>query len=95
MPNVVMEAMAMAKPVVATDVNGARELMQDGNTGFIVHPADPPALANAIDSLIDNPEKLGAFGNAGKERVTQHFTMQHMTDTLEAHLWSKLEASKR
>lgn len=95
MPNVVMEAMAMAKPVVATDVNGARELMQDGNTGFIVPPADPPALANAIDSLIDNPEKLSAFGNAGKERVTQHFTMQHMTDTLEAHLWSKLEASKR
>ncbi|UZJ41096.1 glycosyltransferase [Prosthecochloris sp. SCSIO W1101] len=95
MPNVVMEAMAMAKPVVATDVNGARELMQDGNTGFIVPPADPPALANAIDSLIDNPEKLSAFGNAGKERVTQHFTMQHMTDTLEAHLRSKLEASKR
>ncbi|UZJ39116.1 glycosyltransferase [Prosthecochloris sp. SCSIO W1102] len=95
MPNVVMEAMAMAKPVVATDVNGARELMQDGNTGFIVPPADPPALANAIDSLIDNPEKLSAFGNAGKERVKQHFTMQRMTDTLEAHLQSKLEASKR
>lgn len=95
MPNVVMEAMAMAKPVVATDVNGARELMQDGNTGFIVPPADPNALANAIGSLIDNPEKLSAFGNAGKERVTQHFTMQHMTDTLEAHLRSKLEASKR
>lgn len=95
MPNVVMEAMAMAKPVVATDVNGARELMQDGNTGFIVPPADPPALANAIDSLIDNPEKLSAFGNAGNERVKQHFTMQRMTDTLEAHLQSKLEASKR
>ena len=95
MPNVVMEAMAAAKPVIATDVNGARELMQDGNTGFIVPPANPLALANAIDSLIDNTEKLRAFGTAGKERVAQHFTMQQMTDNLEAFLRLKLEAARQ
>ena len=95
MPNVVMEAMAMAKPVIATDVNGTRELMQDGKTGLIVPPADPVALANAIGSLIDTPEKLTAFGTAGKTRVAQHFTMQHMTNTLEAYLQSKLKATKQ
>ncbi|NTU94314.1 MAG: glycosyltransferase, partial [Chlorobiaceae bacterium] len=55
MPNVVMEAMAMSKPVVATDVNGARELMDDGHTGLIVPPKDPVALAGAIEQLIDRP----------------------------------------
>ena len=94
MPNVVMEAMAMAKPVVVTDVNGARELMQDGKTGLVVPPANPFALASAISSLIDNPEKLELFGTAGKERIAKHFTMERMTDALEAHLLSKLENAK-
>ncbi len=94
MPNVVMEAMAMAKPVIATDVNGARELMQDGKTGLIVPPADPAALANTIGSLIDNHEKLRAFGKAGKERVSKYFTMERMTDALETYLLSKLESAK-
>ena len=93
MPNVVMEAMAMAKPVVATDVNGARELMQDGKTSLIVPPANAVALANAIVSLIDNPEKLQAFGKAGKERVAKYFTMEQMTDALETYLLSKLESA--
>lgn len=95
MPNVVMEAMAMGKAVVATDVNGARELMEDGKTGLIVPPADPTALATAISSLIDNPEKLELFGTAGKQRVAKHFTMGRMTDVLESHLLSKLKSSKQ
>ena len=90
-----MEAMAMGKAVVATDVNGARELMEDGKTGLVIPPADSEALANAIDLLIDDPEKLSTFGTAGKKRVTQHFTMRHMTDILEAHLQSKLDPAKQ
>lgn len=86
MPNVVMEAMAMGKPVIATDVNGARELMQDGRTGLIVPPKDPEALARAIASIIDDPLQLESFGRAGKERVAAHFTMQRMADRLEACL---------
>ncbi len=95
MPNVVMEAMAMEKPVIATDVNGARELMQDGKTGLIVPPADAVALANAIGSLIDNSEKLQVFGEAGKERVSKYFTIKRMTDALETYLLSKLESAKK
>ncbi|WP_449258424.1 glycosyltransferase [Chlorobium limicola] len=94
MPNVVMEAMALEKPVVATDVNGARELIRDGETGLIVPPADAEALAKAIASVIDDPVRLKSFGTAGKERVKEHFTISNMADLLEAYLIEKLEEKR-
>ncbi len=94
MPNVVMEAMAMQKPVVATDVNGVRELMIDGRTGLIVPPKDPEALAAAIEGIIDNPETLTEFGWAGYERVNREFTMAAMGDKLERHLKQMLRVKK-
>jgi glycosyltransferase involved in cell wall biosynthesis len=90
MPNVVMEAMAMQQPVVATDVNGVRELMVDGKTGFIVPPKEPVALATAIARVIDNPDMLAEFGKAGYERVKKEFTMSAMTSNLEGYLQQKL-----
>ncbi|ACD89376.1 MAG: glycosyltransferase [Chlorobium limicola] len=90
MPNVVMEAMAVEKPVVATDVNGARELMLDDVTGLIVPPSNPEALARAIGSIIDNPMRLASFGQAGRERVAEHFTIQKMAELLEMHLFEKI-----
>lgn len=90
MPNVVMEAMAMQTPAIATDVNGARELMQDGKTGLIIPPRDPEAIADAVEQLLDNPEKLEQFGKAGYDRVNTEFTMQAMVHNLETHLQEKL-----
>ncbi|ABL64418.1 glycosyltransferase [Chlorobium phaeobacteroides] len=95
MPNVVMEAMAMKKAVIATDVNGARELMVDGKTGIIVPPKQPAALACAIDKIIDNPDMLEEFGKAGYERVTHEFTMTAMGNKLEKHLQEKIVAKQR
>jgi glycosyltransferase involved in cell wall biosynthesis len=91
MPNVVMEAMAMSKPVIATDVNGARELMVDGSTGLIVPPADARALAEAIGTLADRPDMMALYGANGLSRVSRQFTMQKMGDLLEAYLQDKLE----
>ena len=96
MPNVVMEAMAMKKAVVATDVNGARELMGASaeslrcDTGLIIPPKAPQAIAEAIEKLIDNPEALEACGKAGYERLRAHFTMEAMIDHLEEHLYNKI-----
>lgn len=96
MPNVVMEAMAMQKPVVATDVNGARELMgagqhsTDNPSGLIIPPRDPGAIADAIRTLIDNPDAMAAFGRAGYDRVKSDFTTEAMVDNLERHLKQKL-----
>jgi glycosyltransferase involved in cell wall biosynthesis len=91
MPNVVMEAMAMQKPVVATDVNGVRELMVEGKTGLIVPPRDPLALATSIARVIDNPDMLAEFGKAGYERVNREFTMSAMASNLEGYLQQKLQ----
>lgn len=96
MPNVVMEAMAMQKPVIATDVNGARELMGASaeslrcDTGLIIPPKEPQAIAEAIEKLIDNPEAAEACGKAGYERVKNNFTMQAMVNNLEKHLRNKI-----
>jgi glycosyltransferase involved in cell wall biosynthesis len=95
MPNVVMEAMAVQKPAVATDVNGARELIVDGETGLLVPPKDPEALAGAIAAVIDNPDLLIKFGRAGHERVSREFTMSAMVDNLERHLQQKLREKHR
>ena len=94
MPNVVMEAMAMQKAVIATDVNGARELMVDGKTGIIVPPKQPEALADAIAKIIDKPETLAEFGKSGYERVTREFTMNAMGNKLEEYLQQKLVGKK-
>jgi glycosyltransferase involved in cell wall biosynthesis len=91
MPNVVMEAMAMHKPVVATDVNGVRELMVDGKTGIIVPPKEPQALATSIARIIDNADMLAEFGRAGYERVKSEFSMSAMANNLEGHLQQKLQ----
>jgi len=91
MPNVVMEAMAVGKPVVATDVNGARELMEDGQTGVIVPPKKPEILAKAIEELINDPKRCELFGEKGKARVLNHFTIEKMVEQLEVFFTEKLE----
>jgi glycosyltransferase involved in cell wall biosynthesis len=83
--------MAMQKPVVATDVNGVRELMVDRKNGIIVPPKEPVALAAAIANIIDNPDMLAEFGKAGYERVKSEFTMSAMTNNLEEYLEQKLQ----
>jgi len=95
MPNVVMEAMAMHKPVIATDVNGARELMVDGKTGIIVPPQQPDTMAKAILKIIDKQDLLEKFGNAGYDRVTHIFTMNAMGNQLEEHLQQKMSAKQQ
>jgi|APHig6443717817_1056837.scaffolds.fasta_scaffold00309_10 glycosyltransferase involved in cell wall biosynthesis len=100
MPNVVMEAMAMQKPVIATDVNGARELMGATATdpacatGIIIPSKNPQAIANAVNILIDDPLRMAAFGKAGYERVSREFTIGAMVRNLELHLQKQLEQKR-
>lgn len=72
---VLLEAMSMSLPVVATRWRGTPEIVQDGRTGLLVPPRDARALAEAIISLIDHPEHLSAFGAAGRRRFLEHFTL--------------------
>jgi len=78
--NSIMEYMVLAKPVVTTDCAGSRELVVQGETGFLVPPQDPVALADRIGYLLDNPEKARRMGEAGREYIAQHFSLNTMVD---------------
>ena len=74
LPIVLLEAMAHARPVVATPVGGTPELVTDGETGLLVPPRDPEALATALRRLLEDPELARRLGEAGRARVAERFT---------------------
>lgn len=79
MPYVVLEAMAAGKPVVATRVDGARDLVEEGRTGLVVDVGDVPALAQALDRVLSGAlGELDAIGARARARVAERFTIQHM-----------------
>ncbi len=77
MPLAVLEALSAAKPVLATDVGGVREIMPDGE-GLIVPPDDPDAFGNRLRWLIDNPDEREAIGRRGFERYRELFSVEQM-----------------
>lgn len=78
MPNVVLEAMASALPVVATRISGNEELVEHGKTGLLVTPNDPDELADALIQLIDTPATRQRMGHAGHTLVEQHYEWNHV-----------------
>lgn len=72
---VLIEAMAMAKPVVATASGGVPEIVQDGETGLLVPVADPAALCRAMTTLIRDPASAQRMGRAGRRRVEERFSL--------------------
>ena len=74
-PNVLLEAMAYQKPVIATRVPGMDEIVIDRETGILVPPADEQALANAILFFINNPEKARDMAVAGRKRAEKMFSI--------------------
>jgi len=74
-PLAVLEAMAAGLPVVGARVGGIPELVLDGETGLLVEPESPAALAAALDSLAESPERREAFGRRGQERVAESFSV--------------------
>ena len=71
----IMEAMASSLPVIASKVGGIPELVQNGDNGLLVDPADPESLARAIVQLVENPETLRQMGMRGRQRMEEKFTL--------------------
>jgi glycosyltransferase involved in cell wall biosynthesis len=72
-PLAILEAMASGLPVVATDVGAISEQVVHGETGLLVPPGDSEALGRAIASLLDDPDRLRAYGAAGRLRAERLF----------------------
>jgi glycosyltransferase involved in cell wall biosynthesis len=77
-----LEAMAMAKPVVASDTGGLPESIVHGETGLLVPPGDPAALAQALAQLLADPGRAEAMGRAGRSRALEHFDRARIVDRL-------------
>jgi colanic acid/amylovoran biosynthesis glycosyltransferase len=84
-PNVLVEALASRVPVVASDVGGVRELVRDRQTGRLVSPGRPAALAAVIGELLRDPAQRERLGASGQRYVQQHFDREVNVEVL-AHL---------
>jgi glycosyltransferase involved in cell wall biosynthesis len=89
--NSILEYMAAARPIVVTDVGGAREAAIDKESGFIVPPCDPPAMASRIVELLSRPDLARAMGERGRERVEQVFSCRAQLERTE-NLYDELLA---
>ncbi|MBW2428008.1 MAG: glycosyltransferase, partial [Deltaproteobacteria bacterium] len=76
----VLDALALAKPVVATNAGGLPEIVHDGKTGRLVAAADPAALADGIVDMLTRAEAAKAMANAGRTLVQNCFSIEAMVD---------------
>lgn len=83
-PNTLVEAMAAARPVVATAVGGSVDAVVDGETGILVAPGSPDALAAALARLCDDPDERARLGRAGHERARLLYDPTRTVAALEA-----------
>ena len=85
----IVYAMMHGKPVVASAAGGPEEIVRNAETGILVEPGDSVRLARAVVQLLDNPEVMQAFGDNGRARATDLFTLESATrdfETLLEHL---------
>jgi glycosyltransferase involved in cell wall biosynthesis len=84
MGRVLVEAMAMELPCVASRVSGVPDVVEEGRTGLLVPPRDAAALARAIGSLLDDRQTARAMGRRGRQTVLPAFGLERMIDRLES-----------
>ena len=81
-PGVVLEGMVVGKPVVASDIGGPREQLEDGVSGVLVEPGEPVILADALCDLLDDEEKRKRLGRNARQRVQSEFTVDAFNQRL-------------
>ena len=86
LPMAFIEAMAMKKPLVATDVGGLAEMIDEGKNGYLVPKKDSNALAEAILKVLVSDENIGRMGEHSRKLAELRFSAARMTDSTEAHI---------
>lgn len=95
-PQAILQAFAMEKPVIASNVGGIPEVVRSGDTGRLVPPGDPEALADAILRHVEAPEEGRAMARAGRRLVERDYGLDRMADRVEgfyASLWKRRKVS--
>jgi glycosyltransferase involved in cell wall biosynthesis len=93
LPRALPQALAAAKPVVAYDCDGAREVCLDGQTGFLVQPGDLTALKNRLLQLASDAALREKLGRSGQDFVRENFAVKKMVDAI-YNLYLKLAAER-
>jgi glycosyltransferase involved in cell wall biosynthesis len=93
-PRVLLEAASMGLPLVAADVPGSRDVVEDGVNGFLVPPRDATAIAEAVLRLAAAPELRQRFGANSRERALARFDLTHVAARIEA-VYRDLLTAKR
>lgn len=83
LPMILLEAMAMGKPIIATDIEGIKEILENGRTGLLVPPRDPQALSEAIGDLLIHKDKARQIGLAARKAVEERFGVDIMVQKVE------------
>ena len=98
LPYVLMEAAALAKPVVATDVEGVREIIKPGETGLLVSPKNPEGLARGVITLLQDREQASKLGMNLKREAAGQFGLDRMLAEMESlylKLYERLASSSK
>jgi glycosyltransferase involved in cell wall biosynthesis len=90
-----MEAMAMQRPVVATDVGGVHELVIDGETGRLVPVHNPHHIAGAIKEIANDPEMAKRMGERGRHRIRAGFSSDQSAKAIASRLGLRREVEER
>jgi glycosyltransferase involved in cell wall biosynthesis len=94
LPMAVLEAMSVSRPVIANRVGGLPETIDDGETGYLISPAQPAEMAQALVRLARDPEHAAELGRAGRERQRRWFSVEAMVDGY-ANLFTGLTTRER
>jgi len=93
--NTVLESMAAGVPVVATAVGGNPEMVREGVTGFLVPPRDPGSLAAGIERILRDPAMARRLGSAGRQSVTERFSLDSMAQKTASLYRALLRGARR
>jgi glycosyltransferase involved in cell wall biosynthesis len=93
-PQAILQAFAMGRPVVASDVSGVRQVVLQRETGILVPPGNAPRLAAAIAELLDRPELAFRLGQAARRLACSRFSLGRMADDMEA-VYSRVLGEER
>ncbi|KIL43744.1 glycosyltransferase family 4 protein [Jeotgalibacillus campisalis] len=92
LPRSIMEMMSMEIPVIATNIRGNRDLVQDGKTGYLVDVKSPGQIAQKCKELLENEEKAKKFGILGKKVIEEQYSLPIILkkmDTIYKKLWNQ------